>query len=48
MKEGFKDHVFYYFCYFAGLSMFNFKYPVEGMKGIFQLTVLKTGSEQQK
>lgn len=33
---------------FAVLLMFNFKYPVEGMKGIVWLTLLKTGFEQRK
>lgn len=37
-KEAIKEHsgyyVYHYFGYFAVLLMFNFKYPVEGMKGI--------------
>lgn len=48
MKEGFEDRVYYYFGYFAVLLLFNLKYPVEGMKGTIQLTILKTGCKQQK
>lgn len=36
------------FGHFAVLLMFNFKYPVEGMKEIVWLTLLKTGFKQQK
>lgn len=48
MKEGFEDRVYYYFGYFAVLLLFNLKYPVEGIKGTIQLTILKTGFKQQK
>lgn len=39
MKEGFDDYVCYYFGYLPVLSMFNFQYPVEGMKGIVWLII---------